>query len=308
MELTIATLVHNDFPEMQECVVSLLTTPAKRYRFILLDNASEEPMENFLYDDLKPCWEGRCIGRPKYIRNRVNRYVFDGSQQIVENCSTDLLAIIHNDVQILQSGWDVEVMRLFADDPKLGLVSFFGCPAVLADGTRGGLDPGRSVGFSNLVDAEQHGLRIKKPRAMAVADGSVMILRRKMWEATGGYTPQNYQYDITVALQSLASGFRNMVAPISFLHLNGRSRFTPAYTKWMHRHFSTGDMWETQRLISAYIVRVWGPCLPLFVNQDFSFAETEPMARTPTGQDIRTYDWRAAMHQDYCMRQVGRGA
>jgi hypothetical protein len=294
LTLTIATMVHNAFSGMQDILASLLTTTTGPYHFIFLDDASEKPMKQFLFDDLKSYWEGRCIGEPKYIRSDENVGIPVGSQLIVDNCTTDLLAIFHNDVQILQPDWDTEVLKLFASDPKLGLVSFFGCPGVMANGSRGGMHPGIGTGWSNMIDAEQHGARISEPRAIAVPDGFAMILRRKMLKVTGGYGPHNYHYDIALGLQSLAAGFHNMVAPISCRHLGTQTRLKPDYMKWMGETFGTGDQWAVYKMWDADIVKIWGPCLPLYVYEDFSFAKIDPLTGVPTGQNIREYDWKTA--------------
>lgn len=290
--LTVATLVHNEFEGMFATVSSLLTMAAGHHRFIMLDNASDPPVERFLCDVLRPAWGKHCIGRPKYIRNDENNHMMGGCQQIVEACTSDVVAIFHNDVEILQQGWDTEVLRLFVADPKLGMVSFFGCPGIRADGGRGGIVKDMGLGWSNMIDAEHHGVRITEPRPIAVPDGFALILRRQMLETTGGYHPLNYNYDICLALQSLAAGFRNMVAPISCRHLGSQSRLQPDYMDWMYRTFGTRDEWAFFSMMGAAIVRDWGLCLPLHVNEDFTFAEVDPLTGGSTGQSIYGYDWR----------------
>lgn len=276
-------------------LASLLTMTAGPYCFTLMDDASEKPMEKFLFGDLERYWKGNCIGKPTYLRSDENVGISVSSQKIVNSCTTDLLAIFHNDMQILQSGWDTEVLKLFAKDPKLGLVSFFGCPGVMANGGRGGVHLGVGAGWSNMVDAEQHGVRISEPRAIAVPDGFAMILRRKMLKATGGYGPRNYHYDIVLGLQSLAAGFHNMVAPISCRHLGAQTRLKSDYMKWMGETFGTGDQWAVYRMWDADIAKAWGPCLPLYVNGDFSFAKADPLTGVSTGQDIRGYNWKMTL-------------
>lgn len=295
MTLTIGTMAYNAFPEMKEAMATVLET-AGPYRLIFLDNGSDEPLDRFLFEELRPHWEGRCQGEPTYIRNEENAGVVFGWQQIIGCCQTDILALIHNDVQILDPGWDTGVLQLFASDPKLGLVSFFGCPGVMANGLRGGIHPGAVAGWSNMSDAEQHGMRIIEPRPIAVPDSFAMVLRRRMLDKGGGldlrFAP-DHGYDRALGLQSLALGFHNMVAPVACTHLSRRSRSVPQYGPWLSRNAGTDDDWQVLRDKDALLLKIWGPCLPLYVNEDFTFANTDRFSGEPTGRDVLGYDWRS---------------
>jgi len=296
LTLTIATMVYNVFPAMQETLARLLVSTSGTYRFIFLDNGSAEPLERFLFEGLRPHWEARC-DRPIYIRNKDNVGTVLGWQKIIEWCDSEILMLIHNDVQILQYGWDAEVLQLFAHDPKLGLASFFGCPGVMANGGRGGVTPGRGDGWSNMSDAERHGVRINEKRPIAVPDSFAMILRREMLQKGGGldlrFAP-DHVYDRALGLQSLALGYHNMVLPVPCNHLSMRTRATPQYEQWLSRTLGTPNDEKVCRGKDTLFHKIWGPCLPLYVNEDFSFAKTDPLTGEPTGRDVLGYDWRAA--------------
>ena len=102
--------------------------------------------------------------------------------------------------------------------------------------------------------------------------------------------------DAITFLQSLALGYRNMVAPIACAHggMDGASVTARgvSYQTWLQKHnLHDAELYQRNE---ALLAKIWEPCLPLYVtNPGFAFACKEPFTDAPTGRDIVGYDWKA---------------
>lgn len=125
-------------------------------------------------------------GGEKPYLGTVPAFRFAVDEVLRLNPDAEVIACLHDDVQIFEVGWDEKVLKLFDRHPACGLAGFGGAIGLGAsDMYQRPYDPMSlaRVGFrSNLVDAEAHGLRSLLPERVACLDGFSQIGRRAFWD------------------------------------------------------------------------------------------------------------------------------
>lgn len=107
-----------------------------------------------------------------------------GVQAALED-GADVVACLHDDCEIYESGWGDQVLRWFDEHPKCGLLGFGGGRGLgAADIYQTPYHPmqlARQDFVSNMRDAEAHGRRVLVPTRVAALDGFSQIGRREFW-------------------------------------------------------------------------------------------------------------------------------
>jgi hypothetical protein len=149
----------------------------------------------------------------------------------------DILALIHDDVHLLQKGWD-DAIRAVMADPNVLLTGFGGATGL-------SLKPNhlhRQDFVSNLVDAEIHGRRIDVPARVAVLDSFAMIARLTFLDDLGGFEWWPFPYhciDYALSLEVMRRGAQTWVVPVRCAHLSGRTANSGAYAALAARYGGT---------------------------------------------------------------------
>jgi hypothetical protein len=184
-------------------------------------------------------WEkwGECVhswyatASKKYPAYMVyEKPLMEAYNEVLRNTKEDIIAMIHDDVEIFERGWDARVLKEF-DDPTVGLVGFGGG---LGLGTADLYQPpyeirkfARQHFMSNMRSAEIHGHRFVGERDVAVFDGFAIFARRSILEKWGGWpvgTPVNYfMYDNLISCETKRQGFRSRLVAVDCEHYGGRS-------------------------------------------------------------------------------------
>jgi glycosyltransferase involved in cell wall biosynthesis len=245
--------------------------------WMIIDNGSTEPIEEFFIKYLKP-------KRFNYIRNNENVGLVKTYQQIYENCETEALGIVHNDVFIYEPGWDKVITGILEQNDSVGMIGLFGAQGCGPYGERIQDVPNVNTapGWSNMLEAEIHGQRIKdESKPAAVFDGFAMFMRKKILDESGGID-QRYQfhhiYDRELSLVSLAQGYKNIVIDIPCHHMSGITANRPEYQEWVDKQTAKdrgairGDKY-THDHNSQLFYEKWKDYLPVYVEDDFSFRE-----------------------------------
>lgn len=168
-------------------------------------------------------------------------------QKMYEMCKSEILAFIHDDVEIFEKGWDKRVEKEF-NDPTVGLVGFGGAlghgqpylyrvPYHLPD-------LARQEFMSNMREAEVHGTRFTGERDVAVIDGFSCIVRRSILEKANGF-PINQPYGYYMWCEWLCcevrrQGFKIRLVGIDCNHIGGRTSTISAIKdnyEAAHKHF-----------------------------------------------------------------------
>lgn len=243
----------------EKCLNCLVTHTKDPFNLLIIDYGSIKQAEQMI--------RGLNLPNLTYVRHEERaRGIVDALNEAWKTTSTPLLALMHNDFYILETGWDREVYDLARGDPELGIIGFAGGYAMDPSGLRRGF-------ASNMVDANVHGVhRWKGWMPAVVLDGMIMIMSRKMLDAVGGI-PTEYKihffYDQHMSAASVFAGFHNYVLFIRCQHLSGQTLMAPDV-----------DGMATYLHNKGVFYKRWSRHLPAYVTRDFTLAHGYPPRTT----------------------------
>jgi hypothetical protein len=212
-------------------------------------------------------WEGYGVVGP--FAQGVAAALKDGHQ---------VIACLHDDVEIHAEAWDLRVMNWFAAHPACGVLGFGGGTGLGdADLYQTAYVPvqlARQDFVSNMRDAEIHGRRGRDPERVSCLDGFSQIGRREFWyghgtslgtdglHACGGTEDPNlfqrlydlgvhhHMYDGALGAYAARFGWETWMLPVACHHLGGVTAVgDPRYADWLATQ-GTDDaqVWEKSHL------------------------------------------------------------
>lgn len=246
---------------------------------IIFDNGAniKENQENFFKSYVFPQMPNPngCF----YWPQEDNRGLVQTMQDCYEKTDYDVLCFIHNDLYIYETGWDQDVLDVFAGSPKAGLVGIFGAKGVFQNSVRFHV-------WNNLVEAEVHGYRLISGSPsinVGVLDGMFMAASRKMLDTRGGVDTNfdiHHYYDLDLSLESIDRGFDNYIIPLYAHHVSGQTACKPAFQDWASAREGEKRGMEQPMPRAEYEVyyvenlrrftQKWGHRLPYHVDKGWS--------------------------------------
>ena len=120
----------------------------------------------------------------------------------LKETDADIIACLHDDVEIHDQNWVLTVKRHFERHPACGLAGFGGAlglgDADIYQKPYAPMQLARVNFRSNLVNAEMHGIRSLVPERVACLDGFSQIGRRAFWEGSAYALPVGIpEWDMT---------------------------------------------------------------------------------------------------------------
>ena len=183
MKLAIVT-ASTDLNRAKPCVETWRRNSLAPVQLIVVANGTNREMSYYPAED-QILVADTYLGSVSAFRMGVN--------WALANTDADIIACLHDDVEIHEVGWDRIVLRHFQRHPACGLAGFGGALGLGADDIyKVPYDPMQlaRVHFrSNLVDAESHGMRSLVPERVACLDGFSQIGRREFWLGYNGKAP-----------------------------------------------------------------------------------------------------------------------
>jgi hypothetical protein len=199
-------------------------------------------------------------------------------QLLKDEPGVDIIACFHDDLELLDPGWDTRVQQTFDRYPDVGLVGFSGAIGLGTDDLyQAPYDPMQlaRIGFrSNLVDAETHGARSLVPEMVVCCDGFSLIGRRAFFLGASsrefllqqtsriGYVrPWTYLehlgfihhfYDGALGCLARRLSWQVRYLPVRCHHLGGQTAVgDPGYQRWAALEIDGGDrgFWEAAHRI-----------------------------------------------------------
>jgi hypothetical protein len=190
-----------------------------------------------------------------------------GVDYALEQTDADVIACLHDDLEIHETEWAEKVLRHFERYPSCGLLGFGGAVGLGdADIYQKPYDPMQlaRIGFrSNLVDAEQHGMRSLLAERVACLDGFSQIGRRTFWLGANPPLPDDgarrpwtvleqggvthHFYDGLLGCLARRYGWGAWYLPVRGRHLGGQTAVgDPGYQAWAKEQHVDGDhgFWE----------------------------------------------------------------
>jgi len=288
MTLTLAIPFFNQLNDVKGIIGLLKHVTSPAVEWLIIDNGSTDPVEDFFYHTLKP-------KRLEYVKNGSNLGMVATYNQIFSLTQTDLVAVLHNDVFVYEKNWDKRVVKQFETIDKLGSLGFFGAQGVGTIGERiqDPEMPGQMAGISHMLEAAQHGIDMQQDyRPCAILDGLAMVFNMKMIKEAGGLDTRyhyHHLYDRELPLMALSLGYKNIVLNVPCHHQSGVTANRPEYQAWINEKVREikgpapripsvvegevgGDQW-THEENSRLFAEKWQGCLPLYVESDFSFRQ-----------------------------------
>jgi glycosyltransferase involved in cell wall biosynthesis len=272
MKLTLAIPFFNQLNDVKGIMGLLKHVTSPSVEWLIIDNGSSDPVEDFFYHTLKP-------KRLEYVKNGSNVGMVATYNQIFSLIQTDIVAILHNDVFIFEKGWDKRVVTYFETINRLGSLGFFGAQGVGTIGERiqDPEFPGQMAGISHMLEASQHGLDMQEAyRPCAILDGFAMVFNMHMIKQAGGLDTRyhyHHLYDRDLPLTSLSLGYKNIVVNVPCHHQSGVTANRHQYQAWIDSQLkmkSGGDQW-THEENSKLFAKKWQSALPLYIESDFTF-------------------------------------
>lgn len=271
MTLTLAIPFYNQLDTVKGIMGLLKAVTSPSVEWLIIDNGSTDPVEDFFRSTLRP-------KRLQYEKNHENVGMVKTYNQIFNLVKTDLVAILHNDVYVYEPGWDKRVIHVFNNIDKLGSVGFFGSAGcgLIGERLQDTEYPGQMAGLSNLLEAEQHGIRLAQDfLPAAILDGFAMIFNMDMIKAAGGLDPHyqyHHLYDRDLPLTALSLGYKNIILNIPCHHYSGTTANRTEYQTWIDQTLkrSNADKY-THDANTVYFKKKWAHALPLYIEPDFTF-------------------------------------
>lgn len=254
---------------------------SEEVEWLVVDNGSTDPVEQYIRNYIKP-------KRLNFIRFEENQGLMATNKIAYENCTTDLLMLLHNDVFIYEKSWDQRIIRYFEMIPNLGIAGFFGAQGCLSDGGRlqivsGVKDQGQVAGLSNMLEAEIHGQRLKKEWSpCAIFDSFAMVINMNLLRKTKGFDMSykfHHFYDRDISLESLRHGYRNIIVNVPCHHVGSLTAQDPEYQKWQLKVMGNAtDSIEIHNINKKQFEEKWKEVLPICIGDDFRFMTTAEFA------------------------------
>lgn len=273
-KLTLAIPYLNKLYETKGIMALLKQNTSEDTEWLVIDNNSDDKVEWFFHTILKP-------KKLNFIRNESNIGLVKTYQKIIDLCETEYLAILHSDVFIYEKDWDQRIVRKFEEIDKLGVIGFFGAQG--CSNNAGRMQDveyyGQMAGWSNMLEAELHGLRAKEEyRSAAVFDGFALSFNMEMLKKSGGID-RNYLfhhiYDRELSLVSLSLGYKNIILNVPCHHVGGLSTGDPRYLPSLRKELNFPESENPDAYLheknTIYFMEKWKECLPIYVEKDFSF-------------------------------------
>jgi|WetSurMetagenome_2_1015567.scaffolds.fasta_scaffold04516_8 hypothetical protein len=187
---------------------------------------------------------------PKFVPSSP-RSAVENMKVGAEGSTADIIAFLHDDVDIHFQDWETTVGKFFADHPQCGMLGFGGARGLGAyDIYKLPYDYrqlARIDYMSNTDDAEVHGRRVTEPTQVAVLDGFCQIIRRTAYEEVGGWQTvldmgiPFHCYDLAMACLMKEKGWEVWMLPIPCHHYGGRTSTTAEYDTWLRSRGINGD-------------------------------------------------------------------
>lgn len=196
-----------------------------------------------------------------------------GVQQALHD-GHQIIACLHDDLEIEEQGWDETVVRLFKACPRAGLVGFGGAKGLAeSDIYQTRYNPMQLVRkefISNMRHAEAHGQRVEVACPVAVLDGFSQVGLAQYWQGWArdssrrefGNDPahtlqatanlfgvlaklgvMHHAYDAALGAYAKQLGYQVWYLPIKVHHHGGLTAVAdPRYLEWARANYSYEDL------------------------------------------------------------------
>jgi O-methyltransferase len=165
------------------------------------------------------------------VSSYTNAGVVGPMDRLWRETDAEIVAFVHDDLEIYEDGWDLRIRARFAASPDCGLVGFGGACSIgredmytcgsEAEPTRGPFGSNLTSYRKEMTAAEVHGPRITYDCQVATIDGFAAVCRRTFLEKIDGFVKWpivHHAYDAFLACMAKRHGFETWIVPIKMGH------------------------------------------------------------------------------------------
>ncbi len=207
---SVVIVVWNQLCYTKLCVESILKNTKTPFELVIVDNGSRPDVKEY-FDSLK---SGVDI---RYLRNDENLGPIRGINQGLKASRYGYVAVIHNDVLILEEDWLGKIISVMEKDLKIGIAGLAGRQEIHKTGCV------NEATLKHNLQNEDLNEPLKEDYAeVAVVDGLCFVLRRELMERIKGLDESYgymHCYDLDISMQSIEAGFKNVVVKIAAMHI-----------------------------------------------------------------------------------------
>ena len=209
---SIVIAVWNQLAYTRLAIDALLKNTKKMpFELVIVDNGSRPDVTNY-FEALKN--KGVAI---QYIRNETNLGPIKAINQGVRLAIYDYIAVMHNDVIIMEDDWLEKILSVMEKDPGIGIAGLAGRKEIYDTGCV------NEASLKHNLRAEDLNAPMSEDVAeVAVIDGLCFIMSRRFLEKSEGFDESYgymHCYDLDISLQSIRAGFRNVVVKVAAMHI-----------------------------------------------------------------------------------------
>ncbi len=214
--------VYNAADDLERCVESVLAHTERRYRLVLIDDASPDPAVAAYFAALKL----RTLPHVVLLRNRRNRG-FPGTANRGMRLSRADVVLLNSDT-VVTDGWLTALARCATSSAGIGTVTPFSNNAEICSFPRfcANNEPGAGDEPERIRTALARAAVPTYP-ALPTGVGFCFYVRRELIDAIGEFDTAfgpGYGEENDFCMRALAAGYRSVLCDDAYvLHLGGRS-------------------------------------------------------------------------------------
>jgi len=170
---------------------------------------------------------------------------------LADASNADILAFLHDDVDVHDPDWMDKVALFFEWFPKVGLAGFGGAMGLGTDDIYKRPYDFRQLArlsyLSNQDGWEVHGHHLDQAHRCTMLDGFALIFRREAYEEMGGWQRlldlglTFHMYDFAACCEMERHGWEVWMLPIACIHHGGGTSITREYDAWLRSRGIAGD-------------------------------------------------------------------
>lgn len=204
--LSVIIPVYNRVESTLRCIDAIREfNTAAPCEIIIVDNGSTDETPRALSS---PPYAERVV----HIRNEENLGVSKALNRGCRAAQHEILCCMHNDVFLYRQNWAARIVEFIRGSEKIGVTGIYGAKTMRRDGSFRGRTIVHSLQGRPSLSGDF--------AAVAVVDGVLMAMKKRVYEATGGFNEDLavHFYDKDMSLRMLSRGFVNYVINIPFEH------------------------------------------------------------------------------------------
>ena len=214
--------VYNAVDDLDRCVESVLAHTDRRYRLVLIDDASPDPAIAAYFKVLAR----RALPQVVLLRNRRNRGFPRTANRGMLLSRADVVLL--NSDTVVTRGWLTALARCAASSPTIGTATPFSNNAEICSFPRFCIDndPG-SADDAERIRAALAKSAVPTYPSLPTGVGFCFYVKRELIDAIGVFDPAfgaGYGEENDFCMRALAAGYRSVLCDDAYvLHLGGRS-------------------------------------------------------------------------------------